>query len=49
MKLRARLNRDREELVLEGVDPVTCREKLGGDVDLQGRCVLRPERLEEER
>jgi len=48
-ELRVVVNKERGTLAIEGIDAVTCREKLGGQVDFGGRCVLRVERLEEER
>jgi len=48
-ELRVRLNKDSGEIALEGVDVITCREKLGGEIDMNGRCILRPSKLEEEK
>jgi hypothetical protein len=48
-ELRARVSKEKSELSLEGVDAITCKEKLGGEVDFSGRCVLRLSKLEEEK
>jgi len=42
MPILPRKKREVETILsIENVDPVTCRERLKGDVDEQGRCLIR--------